>query len=96
MCMKLINIVCFLTHSSVYPLHFRVYYKVDMKPFKDHIKQAKQCVLDGTSKWSAKVAITGRNAAFFKVWWLLLVLWQNKALNELPVSLTTSLGLFSF
>ncbi|CAG2203020.1 MUNC13 [Mytilus edulis] len=36
----------------------REYYNVDTKIFKEHIKLAKQCVLDGTSKWSAKVAIT--------------------------------------
>lgn len=43
-------------HSS---LLFRSIFNIDEKSHCGHMKAVKQSVLDGTSKWSAKLAITG-------------------------------------
>ena len=37
----------------------RQVFSVDKKSHSGHMKAVKQSVLDGTSKWSAKIAITG-------------------------------------
>jgi hypothetical protein len=41
-------------------------FNVDEKSHVGHMKAVKQSVLDGTSKWSAKLAITGKNNILFK------------------------------
>lgn len=38
----------------------RQVFSVDKKSHSGHMKAVKQSVLDGTSKWSAKIAITGK------------------------------------
>lgn len=38
---------------------------VEEKSHAGHMKAVKQSVLDGTSKWSAKIAITGLNIILF-------------------------------
>lgn len=38
---------------------FRAVFSVEEKSHSGHMKAIKQSVLDGTSKWSAKIAITG-------------------------------------
>lgn len=38
---------------------FRTVFNVEEKSHTGHMKAVKQSVLDGTSKWSAKIAITG-------------------------------------
>lgn len=40
-------------------LDIRDVFGVDEKSHAGHMKAVKQSVLDGTSKWSAKIAITG-------------------------------------
>jgi protein unc-13 A/B/C len=37
----------------------RSIFNIDQKSHTGHIKAVKQSVLDGTSKWSAKLTITG-------------------------------------
>ncbi len=41
---------------------------MEKKSHSGHMKAVKQSVLDGTSKWSAKLAITGRNKSAASVW----------------------------
>lgn len=43
----------------------RAVFGVEEKSHAGHMKAVKQSVLDGTSKWSAKIAITGLNSYFF-------------------------------
>lgn len=46
---------------------FRALFGVEEKSHAGHMKAVKQSVLDGTSKWSAKIAITGLNALQFTI-----------------------------
>ncbi len=55
----------------------RAVFSVDEKSHSGHMKAVKQSVLDGTSKWSAKIAITGR--------------WYCPSAHQLPVFSHTSL-----
>lgn len=41
-------------------LFIRNVFGVDKKSHTGHMKAVKQSVLEGTSKWSAKIAITGK------------------------------------
>lgn len=45
-------------------LLLRQVFGVDKKSHSGHMKAVKQSVLDGTSKWSAKIAITGKRTWF--------------------------------
>ncbi len=56
----------------------RAIFGVEDRSHNGHMKAVKQSVLDGTSKWSAKIAITGpsffhaniaTNKSFFICWW---------------------------
>lgn len=46
-------------HCFILPVHRRSVFGVEEKSHIGHMKAVKQSVLDGTSKWSAKIAITG-------------------------------------
>lgn len=48
-----------ITPSSGKQKCFRAVFSVEEKSHSGHMKAIKQSVLDGTSKWSAKIAITG-------------------------------------
>ena len=48
-----------LTNNYQSLCHIRKVFSVDKKSHTGHMKAVKQSVLDGTSKWSAKLAITG-------------------------------------
>lgn len=43
---------------------YRAVFGVEDKSHAGHMKAVKQSVLDGTSKWSAKIAITGLSRPF--------------------------------
>jgi protein unc-13 A/B/C len=43
---------------------FRAIFCCDEKSHAGHMKAVTQSVLDGTSKWSAKIAITGLHQSF--------------------------------
>lgn len=47
------------SHCFILPVHRRSVFGVEEKSHIGHMKAVKQSVLDGTSKWSAKIAITG-------------------------------------
>lgn len=46
---------------DIVPPFNRQVFGVDKKSHTGHMKAVKQSVLDGTSKWSAKIAITGKS-----------------------------------
>lgn len=56
---------------------FRAVFSVEEKSHSGHMKAIKQSVLDGTSKWSAKIAITGlhlfQNKMTMKIVWYYLL-----------------------
>lgn len=49
------------SRSLISPIFRRAVFGVEDKSHSGHMKAVKQSVLDGTSKWSAKIAITGLN-----------------------------------
>ena len=51
----------FILHVGMAELVCRSVFNVDAKQHVGHMKAVKQSVLDGTSKWSAKLGITGMN-----------------------------------
>ena len=70
---------CVALYYTVFVVLCRKVFSVDKKSHSGHMKAVKQSVLDGTSKWSAKLAITGihndrachrRPVACWEVWWL--------------------------
>lgn len=53
------NIIKNAIKNSTPTKKFRAVFSVEEKSHAGHMKAVKQSVLDGTSKWSAKIAITG-------------------------------------
>lgn len=52
-------------HLDFFLLYCRAVFSVEDKSHAGHMKAVKQSVLDGTSKWSAKIAITGLDSEIF-------------------------------
>lgn len=57
----IISIISFLFS----PFVCRAVFGVEEKSHAGHMKAVKQSVLDGTSKWSAKIAITGLSQSLY-------------------------------
>jgi hypothetical protein len=53
-------------------------FNVDEKSHVGHMKVVKQNVLGGTSKWSAKLAITGNRSIFCRLKILFFLLFSDK------------------
>lgn len=64
--MKILKLRHFALCSSCFsPFICRAVFGVEEKSHAGHMKAVKQSVLDGTSKWSAKIAITGLVQSLF-------------------------------
>jgi hypothetical protein len=60
--MNFSNVFPFVTRGFInlsFASQFRAIFCCDEKSHSGHMKAVTQSVLDGTSKWSAKIAITG-------------------------------------
>lgn len=57
--MVMVNTYCFSMAYYIFSLMHREVFGVEDKNHAGHMKAVNQSVLDGTSKWSAKINITG-------------------------------------
>lgn len=81
-----INLLSTTTTTTPLTVHMRsAVFSVEEKSHTGHMKAVKQSVLDGTSKWSAKIAITGLHILNYESSILLVTCFMHKNHIQMPI-----------